>query len=68
MICGGSFRLQEYSVETALAIIVDGGARLKVNTDHLRDLSFRVGSIYQFIGELSINQPENEVNFILLWT
>lgn len=55
-------------METALAIIVDGGAKLKVNTDHLRDISFRVGSIYQFIGELSIKQPENEVNFTLLWT
>ncbi|KAK4748796.1 hypothetical protein SAY87_015382 [Trapa incisa] len=53
-------RLQEYSVETAFAIIVDGRAKLKVSTVHLRDLSFRVGSIYQFIGELRIIQPENE--------
>ncbi|OWM72455.1 hypothetical protein CDL15_Pgr018340 [Punica granatum] len=53
-------RLQEYSSETALAIIVDGSAKLKVNTNHLRDLSFRAGSIYQFIGELHIHQPENE--------
>ncbi|KAK4802227.1 hypothetical protein SAY86_000430 [Trapa natans] len=52
--------LQEYSVETAFAIIVDGRAKLKVSTVHLRDLSFRVGSIYQFIGELRIIQPENE--------
>ncbi|PKI49783.1 hypothetical protein CRG98_029832 [Punica granatum] len=52
--------LQEYSSETALAIIVDGSAKLKVNTNHLRDLSFRAGSIYQFIGELHIHQPENE--------
>ncbi|XP_031373103.1 CST complex subunit TEN1 [Punica granatum] len=53
-------KLQEYSSETALAIIVDGSAKLKVNTNHLRDLSFRAGSIYQFIGELHIHQPENE--------
>lgn len=59
--CGVSFRLQEYSVETAIAVIVDGTAKLKVNTLHLRDLGFRVWSIYQFIGELSINQPDNEV-------
>uniref|UniRef100_A0A7N2L4Q3 CST complex subunit TEN1 n=1 Tax=Quercus lobata TaxID=97700 RepID=A0A7N2L4Q3_QUELO len=52
-------RLQEYSVETAIAIVVDGNAKLKINTQHLRDLSFRVGSIYQFIGELLI-QPDDE--------
>lgn len=53
-------RLQEYSVETAIAIVIDGSANLKINTQHLRDLTFRAGSIYQFIGELLI-QPDNEV-------
>ncbi|ONI18332.1 hypothetical protein PRUPE_3G209800 [Prunus persica] len=52
--------LQEYSVETAIATIVDGSDSLKINIQHLRELSFRVGSIYQFIGELLI-QPDNEV-------
>ncbi|KAG7968432.1 hypothetical protein I3843_08G153800 [Carya illinoinensis] len=52
-------KLQEYSVETAVAIVVDGNANLKINTQHLRDLSFRVGSFYQFIGELLI-QHDNE--------
>ncbi|ONI04367.1 hypothetical protein PRUPE_6G317700 [Prunus persica] len=52
-------KLQECSVETAIATIVDGSDSLKINTQHLRDLSFRVGSIYQFIGELLI-QPDNE--------
>ncbi|KAI3440477.1 uncharacterized protein J3R85_003552 [Psidium guajava] len=52
-------KLQEYSVETAVAVIVDGDASLKIDTQHLRDLSFRAGSIYQFIGELRI-QPDNE--------
>ncbi|KAK4769623.1 hypothetical protein SAY86_027773 [Trapa natans] len=60
----GKHGLQEYSVQTALAVIVDGRAKLKVNAVHLMDLSLREGSIYQFIGELSIIQPENEVNFI----
>ena len=54
-------RLQEYSVETAIATIVDGSDSLKINTQHLRELSFPVGSIYQFIGELLI-QPDNEVS------
>ncbi|KAL6290803.1 hypothetical protein ACE6H2_008313 [Prunus campanulata] len=53
--------LQEYSVETAIASIIDGSDSLKINTQHLRELSFRVGSIYQFIGELLI-QPDNEVS------
>ncbi|XP_068342302.1 CST complex subunit TEN1-like [Pyrus communis] len=52
-------KLQDYSVETAIATIVDGSERLKINTQHLRELSFRLGSVYQFIGELLI-QPDNE--------
>ncbi|KAG4122662.1 hypothetical protein ERO13_D11G280800v2 [Gossypium hirsutum] len=52
-------KLQEYSVETAIAVIADQGATLKVDTQHLRELSFRIGSIFQFIGELNI-QPNNE--------
>ncbi|KAH0984033.1 hypothetical protein GBA52_011210 [Prunus armeniaca] len=38
---------------------VDGSDSLKINIQHLRELSFRVGSIYQFIGEPLI-QPDNE--------
>ncbi|KAJ6794346.1 uncharacterized protein M6B38_148730 [Iris pallida] len=52
-------KLQEYIVETAVAIIIDGGATLMIDTQNLRDLGFRIGSIYQFIGELLI-QPEND--------
>ncbi|XP_008233390.1 PREDICTED: CST complex subunit TEN1-like [Prunus mume] len=52
-------KLQEYSVETAIATIIDGSDSFKINTQHLRELSFRVGSVYQFIGELLI-QPDNE--------
>ncbi|XP_021692746.2 CST complex subunit TEN1 isoform X2 [Hevea brasiliensis] len=52
-------KLQEYTVETAIAIVVDGNAILKIDTQHLRDLSFRIGSVYQFIGELLI-QPDDE--------
>ncbi|KAL5996231.1 hypothetical protein ACLOJK_026305 [Asimina triloba] len=52
-------KLQEYSVETATAVIVDGSTSLKIDTQHLRDLNFRKGSIYQFIGELHI-RAEND--------
>ncbi|KAF5739890.1 hypothetical protein HS088_TW12G01101 [Tripterygium wilfordii] len=52
-------KLQEYSAETAIAIVAEDGAVLKINTEHLRDITFRVGSIYQFIGELLI-LPDNE--------
>ncbi|XP_021898869.1 CST complex subunit TEN1 [Carica papaya] len=65
---GASFRvtgkLEEYSVETAIAVIADGDANLKIDTKNLRDLSFRIGSIYQFIGELHI-QADNENEAIL---
>lgn len=52
-------RLQEYDLETAAAVIVDGDASLKVDTQHLK-LNLRPGSLYQFIGELHI-EPNNEV-------
>ncbi|KAL3626559.1 Telomeric pathways with STn1 [Castilleja foliolosa] len=50
--------LQDYNLETAIAVIVDLGANLKVDTQHLK-LNLRPGSIYQFIGELHI-EPGNE--------
>ncbi|KAF6141254.1 hypothetical protein GIB67_024338 [Kingdonia uniflora] len=53
-------RLQAYSAETAGAIIADGSYKLKIDTEHLRDLNFRAGSIYQFIGELLI-KPDTEI-------
>jgi hypothetical protein len=49
-------RLQEFSVETAIAVIVDGGATFRIDTQNLRDIHFRIDSVYQFIGELLI-QP-----------
>ncbi|PON67011.1 CST complex subunit [Parasponia andersonii] len=52
-------KLQEYSAQTAIAMVVDGSAKLKVNTEHLRNLNLKLGSFYQFIGELLI-QPDNE--------
>lgn len=51
------FRLQDYNVETAIAVINDGGATLQVDTQHLK-INFRISSIYQFIGELHIDSPE----------
>ncbi|KAI0510329.1 hypothetical protein KFK09_010930 [Dendrobium nobile] len=47
-------KLQAYNVESAIAIIVDGGATLLIDTQHLRDINFRINSMYQFIGELLI--------------
>ncbi|KNA10064.1 hypothetical protein SOVF_147930 [Spinacia oleracea] len=52
-------KLLDYKVETDVAIIIDGNATLKIDTQHLK-IRCRVGSIYQFIGELffdSENQP-----------
>ncbi|KAK8473748.1 hypothetical protein PHAVU_001G227200 [Phaseolus vulgaris] len=53
-------KLREYSVEAGVATIIDGDDILKVSTEHLRDLSFQVGSVYQFIGELLIQPDDNE--------
>lgn len=52
-------RLQGYDAETAIAIIIDGSVSLKIDTQHLRDINFRIGSIYQFIGELLVQSDNN---------
>ncbi|KAK8947305.1 hypothetical protein KSP39_PZI006410 [Platanthera zijinensis] len=54
-------KLESYSVESGMAVIIDGGATLLIDTQHLRDISFRPGSIYQFIGELHISQDSQAV-------
>lgn len=46
-------------MDTAVALIVDGNASLKIDTQHLK-VNLRMGSLYQFIGEMLI-QPPNEV-------
>ncbi|KAL5197487.1 hypothetical protein ABZP36_000999 [Zizania latifolia] len=52
--------LQSYDLSSAAAVIQDGSASFKVDTQHLRDISFRTNSTYQFIGELLI-KPDNDV-------
>ncbi|XP_037477138.1 CST complex subunit TEN1-like isoform X1 [Triticum dicoccoides] len=51
--------LQSYDVDSAVVVIQDGSARLKIDTQNLRDISFRSNSTFQFIGELLI-QPNND--------
>ncbi|KAL6990017.1 hypothetical protein U1Q18_015769 [Sarracenia purpurea var. burkii] len=61
-------KLQDYSIEPAVALIIDGNATLKIDTKHL-NINLQVGSIYQFIGELLI-QPSNEVLkswLVMIW-
>ncbi|CAL5066985.1 unnamed protein product [Urochloa decumbens] len=52
--------LQSYDVDSATAVIQDGSVSLKIDTQNLRDVSFRTNSVYQFIGELLIRE-DNEV-------
>ncbi|KAL9237705.1 hypothetical protein vseg_012224 [Gypsophila vaccaria] len=47
-------KLEDYSVESNVAVIADGNATLKIDTRHVK-LRYRLGSIYQFIGELSLD-------------
>ncbi|KAL3505681.1 hypothetical protein ACH5RR_031063 [Cinchona calisaya] len=47
-------KLQEYDLETAIASISEGNASLKIDTQHLK-VNLRIGSLYQFIGELLID-------------
>lgn len=54
-------KLHEYSLETGLATVIDGNDILKVSTEHLKDLKFQVGSVYQFIGELLIRTDDEGV-------
>jgi hypothetical protein len=53
-------RLDSYDVETGIALITEAGASLKVDTQLLRDVALRQGSLYQFIGELNFT-ASNEV-------
>ncbi|KAL6647859.1 hypothetical protein ACP70R_015296 [Stipagrostis hirtigluma subsp. patula] len=53
--------LQSYDVDSAIAVIQDGSVSLKVDTQHLRDISFRSNSTYQFIGELLIPADNNAI-------
>ena len=55
------FSLQSYDVDSATAVIQDGSVSLKVDTQNLRDISFRTYLAYQFIGELLIH-ADNEVH------
>ncbi|CAI9119041.1 OLC1v1020695C2 [Oldenlandia corymbosa var. corymbosa] len=52
-------RLQEYDLETAIASLVEANSSLKIDTQHLK-VNLRVGSLYQFIGELLVNSDNNE--------
>ncbi|KAG0476892.1 hypothetical protein HPP92_013733 [Vanilla planifolia] len=54
-------RLEIHSSESAIAVIVDGGVTLRVDTQHLRDINFRISSIYQFIGELKIQEGNQAI-------
>uniref|UniRef100_A0A0E0AFZ9 Uncharacterized protein n=1 Tax=Oryza glumipatula TaxID=40148 RepID=A0A0E0AFZ9_9ORYZ len=51
--------VRSYDLNSAIAVIQDGGASLKVDTQNLREISFRTNSTYQFIGELLI-KPDND--------
>ncbi|KAF6997990.1 hypothetical protein CFC21_014149 [Triticum aestivum] len=53
--------LQSYDVDSAIAVIRDGSATLKVDAQHLRDISFRSGSMFQFIGELLIRPNDDAI-------
>lgn len=46
-----------------MVVIVEGSATLNIDTQYVK-LNYRVGSIYQFIGELSF-ELENQVRLVV---
>ena len=58
-------RLESFDVKSGMAVIKDVNASLRIDTQHLRNLSLRQGSLYEFIGELSL-EPFIQVNKILI--
>ncbi|XP_078160961.1 CST complex subunit TEN1-like [Carex rostrata] len=54
-------RLESYQAETGIAEISDGNVSLKIVTQHLINLIFCAGSLYQFIGELVIDFDTQDV-------
>eukprot|EP00249_Psilotum_nudum_P005514 c18954_g1_i1 orf=392-799(-) len=57
--------LQNYQVDSGIAVISEGGASLKIDTQHIRNLQFSIGSLYQFIGELSFPAGDTPDQMIL---
>ncbi|KAM3300706.1 hypothetical protein ACQJBY_041626 [Aegilops geniculata] len=53
--------LQSYDLDSAVAVIRDGSATMKIDTQHLRDISFHSGSMFQFIGELLIRPNDDAI-------
>ncbi|KAJ3676116.1 hypothetical protein LUZ60_003528 [Juncus effusus] len=52
-------KLESFEIETGIVVISDGGFKLKIDMQHLRDFNFRTGSLYQFIGELKFGHDND---------
>ncbi|KAG0583726.1 hypothetical protein KC19_3G158600 [Ceratodon purpureus] len=47
--------LERFDAASGIAVLTDGGSALRVDLQHLRALPLRVGSLFEFIGELEVN-------------
>lgn len=52
--------LERFDAASGIAVLTDGGSCLRVDLEHLRELPLRVGSLFEFIGELQVH-PLQEV-------
>lgn len=46
--------LQHFDAVSGIAVLKDGDSSLHIDMQHLRNISLRVGSLFEFIGELEI--------------
>lgn len=50
--------LQSFDSTSGIAVLVDAGASLRLDLEHLRELPLRVGSLFEFIGELEVDTTQ----------
>lgn len=47
--------VERFDVVSGIAILTDGESSLRLDLQHLRELPLRIGSLFEFVGELEIN-------------
>jgi len=53
--------LERFDAVSGIAVLTDGESSLRLDLQHLRELPLRVGSLFEFVGELELH-PLQQVN------
>lgn len=47
--------LERFDAVSGIALLTDGESSFRVDLQHLRDLPLRIGSLFEFVGELELH-------------